>query len=149
MDYRFDETLAGFAGLTPRALKVVESASTQAARVHAQIARSTFDAVREYNDLTCAWTRESVRQFGEIRPITGDRAKGARALNEYAAQSAASAIDQLTATVDLARKAHTERLEILAAAGKAATQDTVDFMNAVADASFRPLDAATRASSAK
>jgi hypothetical protein len=115
----FQDMMGAFK-LDPKAMEALLKTNSQ--RVE-QISAVTFDAMSKSTELSAQWTQDMLAKVAALTAAKTDPSDLAKSFSEFAASTAEAATAHLTSYADIVKKAQSDALELIMAAGKDVTQD--------------------------
>ncbi len=127
-------------GNFPMDTKAVEDAFKSQTALAEKMSAVALEAAQKSTDLSAKWAKETLVKMADLSKAKEAPADYAKSLTDFASTSAEAAAEHMSAFAEIAKKVQTETLELMMAAGKAATDD----MTAVAAKASADLTAAAK-----
>ncbi|WP_375172577.1 phasin family protein [Pseudooceanicola sp.] len=111
-------------GAFPVDTKAFEESFKSTATLNEKLSGIALDAAGKSNELSSKWTKDSLSKMAELSKVKSDPADYAKAMSDFATSSAEMAAENLAAFAEIAKKAQTEAVELMMAAGKDFAEET-------------------------
>jgi hypothetical protein len=114
-----------------------------------KMTKVALEAAEKSNDISSKWAKETIAKFGELSKAKSEPTDYTKAFSDFASASAELAAENLAAFAEVAKKAQTETVELMLAAGKDFSEEaTAAVKKATADVQTAAKKAATVATAA-
>ena len=112
-----------FAGLPTGGNAFQDAFKSQAAYAE-KFAKVSLEAAEKSADLSAKWTKETLSRLSSVTAAKADPAEYSKALTEFASSAADIVAENLAAFAEIAKKAQSDTVELLLAAGRDASSET-------------------------
>jgi len=83
-----------------------------------KMTKVALEAAEKSHDISSKWTKETIAKVGELTKAKAEPGDYSKAISDFASASAELAAENLAAFAEVAKKAQTETVELMLAAGK-------------------------------
>lgn len=152
----FTTMMKDMMGAFPIDTKAMEGAFKTQTSLTEKLSGVAIEAAKKSTDLSTKWTQDTLAKITEITKAKAEPADYAKSMTDFATSAAEAAAEHMAAFAEIAKKAQTETMELMMAAGKTMSEDmtaaaqkaTADMTAAAQKATSEVTAAAKKASAA-
>ncbi len=120
----FTAMMQDMMGAFPVDTKAFEDGFKTSAELNEKLSGVALNAAEKSNDLSSKWAKDALGKIAELSKVKAEPADYAKALSDFATSSAEIAAENLAAFAEIAKKAQTETVDLMMAAGKDMAEET-------------------------
>ena len=120
----FTTILKDMMGAFPVDTKSFEDSFKTSASLNEKLSGVALEAAGKSTDLSTKWTKDTLSKMAELTKVQSEPADYAKAMSDFATYTAENAAEQMAAFAEIAKKAQTETVELMMAAGKDMAEET-------------------------
>merc|ERR1711916_367025 len=114
----FTAMMKDMMGAFPMDTKAMEDAFKSSAALNEKLAAVAIGAAEQSAEISTKWTKDTLAKMGAMSKVQAEPADYAKAATDFASASAEVAAENMAAFAEVAKKAQTDTVELLMAAGK-------------------------------
>lgn len=119
----FSKVLQDMVSQFPVDTAALKDAYKNSAVLGEKMTKVALEAAEKSNDISSKWAKETIAKFGELSKAKSEPTDYTKAFSDFASASAELAAENLAAFAEVAKKAQTETVELMLAAGKDLQED--------------------------
>lgn len=120
----FTAIMKDMMGAFPVDTKSFEESFKSTATLNEKLSGVALDAAGKSTELSTKWTKDTLSKMSELTKVKAEPADYAKAMSDFATASAEMAAENMAAFAEIAKKAQTETVELMMAAGKDMAEET-------------------------
>ncbi|MDE0307251.1 MAG: phasin family protein [Albidovulum sp.] len=140
----FRKSAADMAGIFPTDLNTFNKAVKGSADFSERMSKVAIEAAEKNIEISTEWTRETLNRLRKVSQARENPADYARALNEFASESADSASQHISALAEIAKDVHKDAVEVFLDAGKESQREAAKVFEESADDTPKTAKKATK-----
>lgn len=114
----FRKSAADMAGMFPTDVNTFKKAVRDSADFGEKMSKVAIEAAEKNVEVSTEWTRETLVRLRNVAQAKESPADYARAINEFATESADAASEHITALAEIAKNVHKDTVEVFLDAGR-------------------------------
>ena len=111
-------------GAFPMDTKAMDDAFKTTATLSEKLSGVALEAAKKSTELSASWTKDTLSKMTEMSKAKAEPADYAKAMSDFATSSAEMAAEHMAAFAEIAKKAQTETVDLMMAAGKDMAEET-------------------------
>ncbi|MGI3168354.1 phasin family protein [Pseudooceanicola sp. C21-150M6] len=141
----FTTMMKDMMGAFPVDTKAFEEGFKTQAALGEKLSGVALSAAEQSSELSSKWTKDTLSKMTELAKVKSEPADYAKAMSDFATASAEMAAENLAAFAEIAKKAQTETVDLMMAAGK----DMAEEASATMQKATKETTAAAKKAAAK
>lgn len=129
----FTAIMKDMMGAFPVDTAAFEKSFKSQASLNEKLTSVALNAAEKSNELSSKWTKDTLAKLSDIAKAKAEPADYAKAMSDFASNSAEAAAENVAAFAEIAKKVQMETVELLMAAGKDATEGATAAMKKATD----------------
>lgn len=114
----FTKQMQDFMGAFPIDTKAMQDAFKSQAALGEKMSKVFLEAAEKSADISSKWAKATFAKVGDVASVKEDPADYSKAISDFASSSAEMASEHMAALAEIAKRAQTDSVELMTAAGK-------------------------------
>ena len=114
----FSAMMKDMMGAFPVDTKSFEESFKTSATLNEKLSGVALEAAEKSTELSTKWTKDTLAKMAELSKVKSEPADYAKAMSDFATAAAEMAAENMASFAEIAKKAQTETVELMMAAGK-------------------------------
>ena len=120
----FTTMMKDMMGAFPVDTKAFEDSFKTSAALNEKLSGVALEAAEKSSEVSSKWTKDTLTKMAELSKVKAEPADYAKAMSDFATSSAEMAAEHMAAFAEIAKKAQTETVDLMMAAGKDMAEET-------------------------
>ena len=120
----FTTMMKDMMGAFPVDTKAFEDSFKTSAALNEKLSGVALEAAEKSSEVSSKWTKDTLTKMAELSKFKAEPADYAKAMSDFATSSAEMAAEHMAAFAEIAKKAQTETVDLMMAAGKDMAEET-------------------------